>query len=176
VLVLLAPTIPTVATEADAQGSGGAPWWLFILVTVLVVGLGALLLLLSRRGQKAPEMPCSNCGRVLMPEWQACMFCKTPRTARPASLEFISGPLSGRTVKIDGEVTSIGSAPGSTVVLNDSGVSRKHVGIRKVSGAYELADLGSTNGVYVNGEKVAKKRLELGDVIRVGATEIVFKC
>ena len=40
---------------------------------------------------------------------------------------------------------------------------------------YELADLGSTNGVYVNGERVAKRKLQLGDVIRVGATEMIFK-
>ena len=54
-------------------------------------------------------------------------------------------------------------------------MSRKHAGIRKVDGAYELADLGSTNGVYVNGHKVPKKTLEPGDIIRVGNTEAVFK-
>ena len=61
------------------------------------------------------------------------------------------------------------------LVLADPAVSRKHAGIRKVESNYELADLGSTNGVYVNGEKVAKKKLALGDVIRVGTTEMVFK-
>ena len=64
---------------------------------------------------------------------------------------------------------------GNTVLLTDTGVSRKHVGIKRVEGGYELADLGSTNGVYVNGEKVARRKLEVGDVIRVGTTEIVFR-
>ena len=54
-------------------------------------------------------------------------------------------------------------------------VSRKHAAIRKVDSNYELADLGSTNGVYVNGHKVPKKTLEAGDIIRVGNTEAVFK-
>ena len=44
------------------------------------------------------------------------------------------------------------------MLLTDTGVSRKHVGIRRVDGGFELADLGSTNGVYVNGEKVARRR------------------
>ena len=59
--------------------------------------------------------------------------------------------------------------------LSDTGVSRKHVGIKKNDVGYELADLGSTNGVYVNGEKVARRKLEVGDVIRVGTTEMVFR-
>jgi pSer/pThr/pTyr-binding forkhead associated (FHA) protein len=73
------------------------------------------------------------------------------------------------------EVTTIGSVAGATVVLADPAVSRKHAAIRKVDGSYELADLGSTNGVYVNGHKVPKKTLEIGDIIRVGNTEAVFK-
>ena len=73
------------------------------------------------------------------------------------------------------EVTTIGSVAGNTVVLADPAVSRKHAGIRKVDANYELADLGSTNGVYVNGHKVPKKTLEPGDIIRVGNTEAVFK-
>jgi pSer/pThr/pTyr-binding forkhead associated (FHA) protein len=40
---------------------------------------------------------------------------------------------------------------------------------------YELADLGSTNGIYVNGHRVPKKTLEEGDVIRVGNSELIFR-
>ena len=76
---------------------------------------------------------------------------------------------SGRTINLDGEVTTIGTAPGSTVVLNDSGVSRKHAGIRRVGTSYELADMGSTNGVYVNGERISGRRaVQLSDVIQIG--------
>jgi pSer/pThr/pTyr-binding forkhead associated (FHA) protein len=96
------------------------------------------------------------------------------RDAR-AELEFVSGPLVGRTVDLNRDVTTIGSVAGNTVHLTDTGVSRKHVGIKRLDDGYELADLGSTNGVYVNGEKVARRKLEVGDVIRVGTTEIVFR-
>jgi pSer/pThr/pTyr-binding forkhead associated (FHA) protein len=80
-----------------------------------------------------------------------------------------------QTLQLTEEVTTLGSVAGNTVVLADPAVSRKHAGIRRVDGGYELADLGSTNGIYINGRKVPKKMLEEGDVIRVGNTEAVFK-
>jgi two-component system, NtrC family, response regulator GlrR len=93
-----------------------------------------------------------------------------------AHLEFIYGPLEGHVVTLGDEITTLGSAPGNTVVLPDPAVSRKHLGIRRdPSGvAFELADLGSTNGVYVNGHRLAKRLLVPGDIIRIGGSEMVF--
>ena len=73
------------------------------------------------------------------------------------------------------DVTTIGSVAGNTIVLSDPAVSRKHVGIRWTGQLFELADLGSTNGVYVNGHKMPKKDLASGDIVRVGNTEFVFR-
>jgi pSer/pThr/pTyr-binding forkhead associated (FHA) protein len=72
-------------------------------------------------------------------------------------------------------VTTIGSVPGNDLVIPDTSVSRKHVGIRRVEGGYEVADFGSTNGIYVNGERTPKKKLSVGDVIRVGNIEMIFR-
>ena len=94
---------------------------------------------------------------------------------RGAAAEFVGGPLAGQTVPLQEEVTTIGSVAGNTVVLSDPAVSRKHLGIRRVGGKYELADLGSTNGVYVNGHRMGKKMLVSGDIMRVGNTEMVFR-
>jgi hypothetical protein len=170
--VLLAPTLKNLPVPEEPPTS---PWVIFVIVAAGVLGLGVLILLLALKKGKPQEVPCSNCGKIIMADWPRCMFCKTPRGSKKASLEFVSGPMMGRTIDLDGPVTSIGSAPGSTVTLTDNGVSRKHAGIRKVDGAFELADLGSTNGVYVNGEKVNKRTLALGDVIRIGSTEMIFK-
>lgn len=143
----------------------------------LIVGLAAVLLffvaVLARRAStpKVQRM-CGGCNRVMLPVWTKCLFCGWAPGAR---LEFILGPMANQTLQLSDEVTTIGSVAGNTVVLADPAVSRKHAGIRKVEGAYELADLGSTNGVYVNGHKVPKKTLEPGDIIRVGNTEAVFK-
>jgi hypothetical protein len=151
------------------------PWGLPAIVGG-VVGFGLLLLLIAALRKRRPkEMPCRNCGRVMLASWTKCRFCGTSVRETRAELEFVSGPLVGQTIGLDRDVTTIGSVAGNTVLLTDTGVSRKHLGIKRIEGGYELADLGSTNGVYVNGEKVARRKLEVGDVIRVGTTEMVFR-
>jgi hypothetical protein len=145
------------------------------LVAIIVGSAVALLILIgvvsSRRAPKHQKV-CGGCRRVMLPVWTKCLFCGWSPVAR---LEFILGPMANQTLPLIEEVTTIGSVAGNTVVLADPAVSRKHAGIRKVEGNYELADLGSTNGVYVNGHKVPKKTLTPGDIIRVGNTEAVFK-
>jgi len=135
---------------------------------MLLVGI----LVIAKRSQPVPQKICGGCNRVMLPVWTKCLFCGWAPMAR---LEFILGPMANQVLQLADEVTTIGSVAGNTVVLADPAVSRKHAGIRKVDSNYELADLGSTNGVYVNGHKVPKKTLEPGDIIRVGNTEAVFK-
>lgn len=139
-------------------------------VLVLVV-----LFLIAAKKNKPPanQKVCGQCRRVMLPVWTKCLFCGWAPAAR---LEFILGPMANQTLSLQEEVTTIGSVAGSSVVLADPAVSKKHAGIRKLpDGGYELADFGSTNGVYVNGHKVPKKTLDHGDIIRVGNTEAVFK-
>jgi hypothetical protein len=133
-----------------------------------------LILMLLARGAKKPPMGrmCGGCQRMMMPAWPKCMFCGWAPAAR---LEFILGPMAGQVTTLGEEVTTIGSVAGNTVVLADPAVSRKHAGIRRVDGQFELADLGSTNGIYVNGQKLPKKTLAPGDIVRVGNSEAVFR-
>jgi hypothetical protein len=148
-------------------------------LVALIIGLAILVLVvigvIAQKSSSATGKQgkvCGGCRRVMLPQWTKCLFCGWAPVAR---LEFILGPMANQTLPLTDEVTTIGSVAGNTVVLADPAVSRKHAGIRKVDGSYELADLGSTNGVYVNGHKVPKKTLEPGDIIRVGNTEAVFK-
>jgi hypothetical protein len=143
----------------------------------IIIGAALLVLIIIVSAAKKSSAPisarnCQGCKRVMMPQWQKCLFCGWAPVAR---LEFILGPMANQTLSLTEEVTTIGSVAGNTVVLADPAVSRKHAGIRKLDGSYELADFGSTNGVYVNGQKVPKKALDPGDIIRVGNTEAVFK-
>lgn len=146
-----------------------------VLIGVIVGGvllLVILLVLLARSGKKPAARQCQQCKKNMLPTWSKCMFCGWQPAAR---LEFILGPLAGQTVRLTEDMTTLGSVAGNTVVLADPAVSRKHVAIRRAEGAYEVADLGSTNGIYVNGHKVPKKALEAGDIVRVGNTEMVFR-
>jgi hypothetical protein len=145
-----------------------------LVVAAAVVVLGVIVFLANKGGGGQPkgQKICGGCRRAMLPVWTKCLFCGWAPVAR---LEFILGPMANQTLPLMDEVTTIGSVAGNTVVLADPAVSRKHAGIRKIDSNYELADLGSTNGVYVNGHKVPKKTLEPGDIIRVGNTEAIFK-
>ena len=159
-----------------AQTVQAMPPWAAPAIVGGVVGLALLLLIVALVRRRRPaEVQCRGCHRVVLPDWVKCRFCGATLRELRAELEFVSGPLLGQTIGLDRDVTTIGSVAGNTVLLADTGVSRKHIGIKRLDGGYELADLGSTNGVYVNGEKVARRKLEVGDVIRVGTTEMVFR-
>jgi hypothetical protein len=143
-----------------------------IIVIVALVVLGVLVMVAKKNATPVHQKICGGCRRVMLPVWTKCLFCGWAPVAR---LDFLLGPMANQTLSLSEEVTTIGSVAGNTVVLADPAVSRKHAAIRKANGLYELADLGSTNGVYVNGHKMPKKTLEPGDIIRVGNTEAVFK-
>lgn len=150
-----------------------------VLVVVIVgsiLGLGLLIFAIARAGRAAQQQArvpmCGNCRRAMRPEWPRCMFCGWAPSAR---LDFVLGPLTGQSIELRDDVTTVGSVAGNSIVLADPAVSRKHAGIRRVDGTYELADLGSTNGIYVNGYRVPKKTLVPGDVLRVGNSEAVFR-
>lgn len=147
-----------------------------VLIGIIAGGvllLVILLLVLARGGKKKQgARVCGQCRKAMLPTWTKCMFCGWQPSAR---LEFILGPLAGQTIRLSEEMTTLGSVAGNTIVLADPAISRKHVAIRRQDGSYEVADLGSTNGIYVNGHKVPKKVLASGDIVRVGNTELVFR-
>ncbi len=139
-----------------------------------MVAVGILMLRASG-GRKPRPALCGGCRRVIRPEWEQCLFCGYIIPAPVPRLEFLCGPLAGQTIPLIEEVTTIGSVAGNSIVLADPAVSRKHLGIKRSGKRFEFADLGSTNGVYVNGHRMPKKILTTGDIVRVGNTEIVFK-
>ena len=78
---------------------------------------------------------------------------------------------------IDGESFRIGRDPDSNLSIDNPYVSRNHVTITFDRGSYNLRDLDSTSGTYVNGERVSTRRLEEGDRIRLSrgrGVEFVF--
>lgn len=85
-----------------------------------------------------------------------------------AALVFVEGDaVLGLTVALDGEVV-LGRDPACTVPLPSDDVSRRHARVDRDGDGHVLADLGSTNGTWVNGRAVERHRLAAGDRIRVG--------
>jgi ABC-type multidrug transport system ATPase subunit len=83
----------------------------------------------------------------------------SPRRASRAPSGIL--PLPARALKI-------GRAPDNQVVVPDLGVSRYHAELRKTATGYEIADLGSHNGTYVNGQRVSTAPVTEADVIGIG--------
>ena len=183
------------ASDASTAAHDAPPWWFLaaIVLAVLAAAGFTMHLALSSNRRRSGGRACASCGSTVMASWVRCPSCgaelaggsAAPRAmgggaaaaphVGPAQIDFRSGPLAGRSFPLERDITTIGSVDGNTVLLQDTGVSRKHVGIRRVDGGYELADLGSTNGVFVNGEKTARRRLVAGDLIRIGTSEALFK-
>lgn len=81
----------------------------------------------------------------------------------------------GRRYVLEGPRATIGRSRDADCVLRDPNVSRHHAELRRSpSGDWTIADLGSTNGVKVNGRRVGSTRLRPGDQVTIGATTLAF--
>lgn len=80
-----------------------------------------------------------------------------------------SGPTPGATFSLEGDQLVIGRDSSSAIAINDAEVSRKHARLTFQGGKYVIEDLGSTNGTFVNGQRlVSPVVLKSGDVVSLG--------
>jgi pSer/pThr/pTyr-binding forkhead associated (FHA) protein len=95
----------------------------------------------------------------------------TPSGSKNYALKFISGKYQGGEfpLKADKQIV-IGRSSELDMVLVEDMVSRKHAKIMISAGNITIEDLGSTNGTFVNGEKVKQARLKEGDRILIGTS------
>ena len=95
----------------------------------------------------------------------------TMDTQKTYALKFISGKYQGGEfpLKVDKQIV-IGRSSELDMVLVEDMVSRKHAKISFSDGKITIEDLGSTNGTFVNGEKVKQTRLKEGDRILIGTS------
>jgi pSer/pThr/pTyr-binding forkhead associated (FHA) protein len=76
---------------------------------------------------------------------------------------------------LSGSRVTIGRSRDCDVTLDDANVSRRHAELRREGGTWVVADLGSTNGVKVNGHRVSQQPLQPGDEITLGLERLVFE-
>ena len=80
-----------------------------------------------------------------------------------------AGPVPGKKFTLDMNEINIGRDSSSNVLINDAEVSRKHARLLLQAGGYVIEDFGSTNGTYVNGQRLVGLRTLLpGDTITIG--------
>ena len=84
------------------------------------------------------------------------------------------GPNAGSRFLLDQASTSAGRHPDSDIFLDDVTVSRRHAEFRLEGNEFQVVDVGSLNGTYVNREPVDAAVLVNGDEVQVGKFRLVF--
>jgi pSer/pThr/pTyr-binding forkhead associated (FHA) protein len=84
------------------------------------------------------------------------------------------GPNAGSRFTLDKDLVSAGRHPESDIFLDDVSVSRRHAEFRRAGDGYQVVDVGSLNGTYVNREAIESTTLANGDEIQIGKFRLVF--
>jgi len=130
---------------------------------------------------------CPSCGADMEHE-ATVTFVPVSTTAHPAlspdqaahvpgvagyALVVERGPRAGMTFVVNEGTTTVGRHPDSDIFLDDITVSRHHCRFRSEGELFDVEDSGSTNGTYVNGERVDRGVLQPGDEVIVGKFHLI---
>ena len=143
--------------------------WLFVIAAIGVVRTDLLggPSSTARRG-KARQAQAPRQGRPARP----------PRPGRgsPRVLVVTGGALKGTTIDLAQQQITLGRANDATLVLNDDYASSRHARIFPQDGQWIVEDLGSTNGTYLDRQKVTRPMpVPLGVPIRIGKTVLELR-
>jgi hypothetical protein len=89
--------------------------------------------------------------------------------------EVVTLTVDGRRYEVSKRRTLIGRSKDCDIQIDDASASRKHAELRQEGTAYWVVDLDSTNGLELNGLRTQRAKLDHGDKITIGATEIAFR-
>ncbi|MEO7125294.1 MAG: FHA domain-containing protein [Nakamurella sp.] len=84
------------------------------------------------------------------------------------------GPNAGSRYVLKADVVTAGRHPDSDIFLDDVSVSRRHAEFRRTASGFEVVDVGSLNGTYVNRETIDSSELSGGDEIQIGKFRLVY--
>lgn len=175
------------------------PWWLWLALGV--VGVGALVVVMVARRGKRPKKamkfsPYRNAAG--QPNVGAQAQTHEPRAQAPApqpkaqpkvapqpqappqvtrgTLIIVSGALAGQRISVENQPVSIGKGPSTVQITDDPTVSTRHAELALSRGVFVLTDLGSTNGTFVNNQRITQPvRLSDGDLLRFGNTQMKLR-
>ncbi len=96
------------------------------------------------------------------------------RLGHPAEGPTLALAIAGAPPELPAGVVTIGREPDNSVVVDDLMASRHHAELRPTSAGFELVDLSSQNGTFLNGVRIASAPIQFGDTISVGGTSLVL--
>ena len=143
--------------------------WVFVLSAVAVL----------RRDLAGPRTPSGRrrrpevAGQAPSPAQAGGNAARSPQRGGPSRLVVVAGPLTGTTIPLTSSGVLIGRAPSCTLVLDDDYSSSRHARIFPQGGQWFVEDLGSTNGTYINEERVQGiLPLALGVGVQIGQSVV----
>src|SRR5437868_9749819 len=89
-----------------------------------------------------------------------------------AKLVLLSAGMTGRTHELKGDKTTIGRVEDNTFQVAEPSVSSHHCEVLLRGNDVIVRDLNSTNGTYINGEKITESALKPGQILRLGQIEM----
>ncbi len=145
--------------------------WLFVIAAVGVV----------RTDLFGPSSPLRKEGRKAKQRARPAPAPKAAKPSRsgratPQQLLVTAGGLAGTTVGLAGQQITIGRANDATLVLDDDYASTRHARLFPQDGQWIVEDLGSTNGTYLDRQKVTQPTpVPVGVPIRIGKTVLELR-
>ncbi len=90
------------------------------------------------------------------------------------SLFVIRGNDQGTRFELEGDTIPLGRDSSNKVQIHDTEVSRQHAELQRTDQSYLLVDLNSSNGTFVNGQRIQRHHLTTGDQVQVGSTLMLY--
>ena len=141
----------------------------FGIATRLVAGEGA------PAADLPPSLPVDAPAQTMIYKAPVPVEPVAPDTPLPEpQREVVTLTVAGQTHEVTKTSVVLGRSREADVRVSDVNVSRRHAELRQDGAGYWIVDLGSTNGLELNGKRVDRARVRDGDRITLGSTEVVF--
>jgi hypothetical protein len=137
-------------------------------------GIATRLMAGEAREETPPELPVEEPAQTMVYRTPVPAPQPKPEPEPEPEPDVVSLRIGGKTHAVTSPKVVIGRSRDCDVRVGDLNASRRHAELRKDGDGYWIVDLGSMNGTLVNGQQVDKERLEDGDTITLGSTDIVF--
>ncbi|HEX9066384.1 MAG TPA: FHA domain-containing protein [Streptosporangiaceae bacterium] len=154
--------------------------WLFVIAAVGVVRTDLFDQPASPRSQRRAARQQARLGQGAGPA-RAPRQARPPKPARqgrgtPHTLVVTGGSLTGTTIPLSDQQITIGRAADATLVLTDDYASTRHARLYPQNGEWIVEDLGSTNGTYLDRQKVTQPLpVPVGVPVRIGKTVLELR-
>ena len=130
-------------------------------------------------GNGAEEQPTSETTSIsITPTWDEPSIAPKLAPEERASVDALppnSALLNaGARFLLDADTTTAGRHPDADIFLDDVTVSRKHVQFIRTASGFELVDMGSLNGTYVNHDRVDRVQLKSGNEVQIGKFRLTY--